>query len=70
MPLKVLLADEDKSWAEKLRKFLQDNSYEVDLVHNGRSAQLNLYNNKYFAIILNLSIKNHSGLQVLTYISS
>ena len=69
MPLKVLLADEDKSWAEKLRKFLQDNSYEVDLVHNGRSAQLNLYNNKYFAIILNLSIKNHSGLQVLTYIS-
>jgi response regulator RpfG family c-di-GMP phosphodiesterase len=67
--LKVLIADEDKSWTEKLSKYLRANSYTVDLVHNGRNAQLNLYNNQYFAVVLNLSIKNHSGLQVLTYIS-
>ena len=34
-----------------------------------KEAQLNVYNNEYFAVILNPSIKNHSGLQVLTYIS-
>ena len=69
VPLKLLLADEDKGWSEKLSKHLEGSSYKVDLVHNGRSAQLNVYNNQYFAVIINPSIKNHSGLQVLTYIN-
>jgi response regulator RpfG family c-di-GMP phosphodiesterase len=69
LPLKVLIADEDKPWAVKLGQYLHEHSYQVDLAHNGKEAQLNLYNNEYFAIIINPSLKNHSGLQVLTYIS-
>ncbi|MEE2743846.1 MAG: HD domain-containing phosphohydrolase [Bdellovibrionota bacterium] len=69
MALRILIADEDKSWLEKLRDFLHENSYQVDIVHNGKEAQLSLYNNEYFAVIINPSIKNHSGLQVLTYIA-
>ena len=60
VPLKLLLADEDKGWSEKLSKYLEENSYKVDLVHNGRSAQLSVYNNQYFAVIINPSIKKPS----------
>ena len=69
MPLKILIADEDEAWAKKLKAHLEEVSYKVDLAYNGKEAQLNVYNNEYFAVILNPSIKNHSGLQVLTYIS-
>ena len=69
MALKILIADENESWAKKLKAYLEENSYQVSLAHNGKEAQLQVYNNEYFAVILNPSIKNHSGLQVLTYIS-
>ncbi len=69
MPLKILIADENIEWAKKLKNYLEEVPYQVDLAHNGKEAQLNVYNNDYFAVILNPSIKNHSGLQVLTYIS-
>ena len=69
MPLKVLIADEDEEWAKKLKIYLEEGPYEVALAYNGKEAQFQVYNTEYFAVILNPSIKNHSGLQVLTYIS-
>ena len=70
MPLRILLADGDKAWVDKLSASLrEEGTYNVDVAYNGKEAQLNLYNNEYFAVIINPSIQNHSGLQVLTYIS-
>ncbi|MEC7182872.1 MAG: HD domain-containing phosphohydrolase [Bdellovibrionota bacterium] len=69
MPLDILIADEDEAWAKKLKAYMEEGPYKVALAHNGKEAQLQVYNNKYFAVILNPSIKNHSGQQVLTYIS-
>ena len=70
MPLRILLADGDKAWVDKLSASLrEEGTYNVDVAYNGKEAQLNLYNNDYFAVIINPSIQNHSGLQVLTYIS-
>lgn len=70
MALKILLADPDSSWLGTAKKFFQESYYEVDTVSNGKDAQLALFNNKYFAIVLNYDLKNHSGMQVLKFIRS
>jgi response regulator RpfG family c-di-GMP phosphodiesterase len=44
--------------------------YEVNAVSNGRDAQLALYNDKYFAVIMDYEIQNHSCLQVLKFIKT
>jgi response regulator RpfG family c-di-GMP phosphodiesterase len=68
LALSVLVVDNDREWQSACQKFLEDNLYEVKVCDNGKSAQLALYNDSYFAVILNLDVKNHSGLEVLKFI--
>jgi response regulator RpfG family c-di-GMP phosphodiesterase len=71
MALKILLADPDLLWLENIKgKLEKEFSYEVDIVSDGKNAQLHLYNNEYFALVLNYEIQNHSGAQVLKFIKS
>lgn len=70
MALRILLADPDEEWLEATYKFFKDALYEVDRVTTGKEAQLNIYNNKYFAVVLNYGIQNHSGATVLRFIKS
>lgn len=69
LALKVLLVDSDDEWLDQAETFLQEQLYEVKVVSNGKDAQLELYNDKFFAIIINFDVKNHSGAQVLKFIS-
>ena len=68
MKLKVLLIDSDRKWLSKAHKYLKKNLYSADYAVNGREAQLLLYKNRYFAVILNMRVKNHSGVQVLRFV--
>ncbi len=70
MALKILIVDPDREWLESAATHFEDELYEVDIAFNGKDAQLALYNHKYFAVILNLEVKNHAGAQVLAYIKS
>ena len=70
MALKLLLADGNSEWLGTASKYFKDNMYEVTTVENGKDTQLAIYNNKYFAVILNYSIQNHSGAQVLKFIKT
>ena len=70
MALKILIVDPDESWANQTKKYFSDASYEVQTVHNGREAQLKIYNDKFFAIIINYATENHSCMQVLKFIKS
>jgi response regulator RpfG family c-di-GMP phosphodiesterase len=70
LALKILLVDPDETWLSQAKKFLVEQMYEVGTVINGRDAQLALYNDKYFAVILNYSIQNHSAMQVLKFIKT
>ena len=70
MTLKILLADPDDAWLEEAKKYLVSQMYEVDTVSNGRDAQLSIYNNNYFAIMMNFEIQNHSFYQVLKFIKT
>lgn len=70
MALKVLIADPDEIWLSKAKEFLVSQLYEVVGVGNGRDAQLAMYNEKFFAVIINFEVQNHSCIQVLRFIKS
>ncbi|MBL6991641.1 MAG: response regulator, partial [Bacteriovoracaceae bacterium] len=70
MALEILLADPDKKWLELASSFLKDQMYKVDTVCTGKDAQVRMYKKKYFLVILNYSVEDHTGLQVLKFINS
>ena len=68
MALKILLADPSEKWLESASNFLKEQFYEVVSVTNGKDAQLALYNDKFFAVIINFDLQSHSGVQVLKFL--
>jgi putative nucleotidyltransferase with HDIG domain len=70
LALKLLIVDPDDDWLASAAEFLKNAMYDVKAVNNGKDAQLALYNDKYFACILNYSVKNHAGSQVLRFIKT
>ncbi len=70
LALKILLVDPDEKWLSEAKNYLVSQLYEVVGVSNGRDAQLQLYNDKFFAVFLNYDVTNHSGAQVLKFIKT
>ena len=70
MAVKLLIAAPDAKWLKEACKYFKDHSYHVTTVENGKSVQLSLYREKFFAVILNTEIKNHPANQVLTFIKT
>ena len=69
MEHRILLADSDREWLKKVKTFLEKELYTVSPVTNGKDAQLSLHQNNYFAIILGMGLKNHSGIKVMRFIN-
>lgn len=67
MALKVLIADIDQDWALASESYFKAQLYDVDLATSGKQTQLKLYQEKYFALIMNWSLQNHSAKQVLFF---
>jgi len=65
--LRILLADPDQEWVTSTAGFLKEQMYEVDSVLTGKDAQLAVYNNTYFAVLMNFEIQNHPASQVLKF---
>lgn len=70
MALKILIVDPDEAWTGSATKYFRDLGYQVASVFNGRDAQSAMYNEKFFAVIMNYATENHSAQQVLKFIKS
>ena len=70
MALKILICDPDADWLASAREFFMESGYEVSAVSNGKDAQIALYNDKFFAVLLSRETQNHTGVQVLRFIKS
>ncbi len=70
MALKLLLVDKDLEWLQAAKSYFEELLYKTVIVGNGKDAQKALYNDKFFAVILNVKTENHSGLQVLKFIKT
>ncbi len=70
MALKILLVDKDEEWLFAAKEYFEKLLYQTTLVSNGKDAQVALYNEKFFAVVMNAFVQNHSGVQVLKFIKS
>ena len=70
MALSILLVDPDDEWLFSAKEYFEGINYKATAVNNGKDAQMSLYNDKFFAVVLNVKVKNHSGIQVLKFIKS
>ncbi|MCY4524020.1 MAG: hypothetical protein OXB84_04705, partial [Halobacteriovoraceae bacterium] len=70
MAVKLLIAAPDAKWLQEADKYFKGHSYHVTTVENGKAVQLSLYREKFFAVVLNTGITNHSAPQVLKFIKN
>ncbi|HLE12922.1 MAG: hypothetical protein A2504_13175 [Bdellovibrionales bacterium RIFOXYD12_FULL_39_22] len=70
MALKLLLVDPDSDWLKSATEHLQKNMYQVKSVTNGKDAQIAMYNEKFFAVVIGYMVQNHSAMQVLKFIKT
>lgn len=68
MTVKILIVNPTLSVATEIAGFLEKLGYETNICNTGKSAQVMMYNKKYFAVILDLSVQDHPGPQVLKFI--
>ncbi len=68
MVLNILLIDPSQEWLDSASNFLKEKHYKISSVTNGKDGQITLYNEHFFAVILNYDTQNHSALQVLKFI--
>ena len=68
MALSILISDPEESWANEIKAFLERRSFIVQMALNGKDCQLKMYKSKFFAVVLDISTKDHSGIEVLRYL--
>lgn len=66
--MKLLLAEDEKEFANALVEILKHNKYSVDVVYNGRDALDFALCSEYDGIILDIMMPKLSGLEVLSEI--
>lgn len=62
--MRILLAEDDHLLARSLATALRENTYAVDVVHDGDAAVLNAVLNEYDAIVLDVALPRQDGLAV------
>ena len=55
MRLKLLIVDPNEEWLESAKQYFDECLYETKIISNGKDAQVAVYNEKYFAVILNVN---------------
>jgi len=63
--MRLLLVEDDPMIGESVRKGLQQDSFAVDWVQDGRAAELALATNPYDTLLLDLGLPRKDGLDVL-----
>jgi len=67
---RILIVEDDAATREALRRILEMEGCELDLVPDGEKAVGALANRKYDAIILDIALPKMSGTDVMEYIAS
>ncbi len=68
--MNVLLAEDDRNFASVLKRELEEENYNVDLVPNGVEAILSFINNYYDFVLLDVRMPRLGGTDALRIIKS
>lgn len=70
MEKKVIVAEPDEDFAQKLKTRFLESNIDCTVAHVGKDAQLLIAKNEYNAVILNHDLQNFTATEVLSYIKS
>lgn len=68
MKTNLLVCDPSPQVDSELKTKLEQTNFVCEFAHNGKDAQLKLFHQKYPIVLLDINLKNHSGVEVLKYI--
>jgi len=68
--LNILLAEDDRSFGAIMKNELEEEDLHVDVVSDGVQAVLNFINNRYDAVLLDVSMPKLDGFSALKIIGS
>ncbi len=63
--IRILVAEDDKSIANVIRRVLSEDGYAIDVAHTGEDARLLAFVNQYDGIILDLELGDRHGFEIL-----
>jgi DNA-binding response OmpR family regulator len=63
--MKVLIVDDNESMTEVVKDFFELENIECNSVNDGREALIEIQNNNYDLILLDIAIPEYSGLDIL-----
>ena len=66
--MRILLAEDERSLSRAVSALLEKNNYSVDAVYDGEEALAFLDGGNYDALILDIMMPKHNGLEVLRYL--
>lgn len=64
----MLIATPSESWGRETSAKLGPNGYQSEVVMNGKDCQVRISKYKYYAVVLDFDISNHSAFEVLKFI--
>ncbi len=64
-PIRILVADDNKSIAALIRRVLSEDGYAIDVAHSGEEARLLAFVNDYDGIVLDLDLGDRHGFEIL-----
>lgn len=65
LSMKVLIVDDNESMTEVVKDFFELENIECNSVNDGREAFIEIQNNNYDLILLDIAIPEYSGLDIL-----
>lgn len=65
LSMKVLIVDDNESMTEVVKDFFELENIECNSVNDGREALIEIQNNNYDLILLDIAIPEYSGLDIL-----
>ena len=68
--MRILIAEDDKSVANLMRRVLSEDGYAIDMAHTGEDARLLAFVNQYDGIVLDLELGDRHGFEILQELRS
>jgi DNA-binding response OmpR family regulator len=62
---KIALLEDDPSLSETIKEYLEDEGFEVDVVHNGEEAMDRIYEKSYDLLLLDVMVPGIDGFELL-----
>jgi putative nucleotidyltransferase with HDIG domain len=66
----ILIASPNDVWGKETRSKLETSGYPTEFVANGKDCQIRISKSKFFAIILDFELSDHSAFEVLKFIKT